>query len=294
MAMRNTMALLALAALLLASLACSFSFDLPDITIDGSPGPTVTEDIAVPLPEGRPADLVIGFAAGRLTIAPAEQSLLVAGSARYNIEQLAPVISTKDGRVRLSTGEADNLTDLDFDFGLRERTNKWNLTLATEPMALELNGGAFQGDIELGGLALEGLSVSNGAADVSLSFAQPNASEMGTFEYNTGASSAELIGLANAAFDHLRFSGGAGEFTLDFTGELRKPADVSVEAALSSITLVIPADLNAEVDVEGALVDVRVPDGFSQSDGSYRQAGDGPQLTIRVRLGAGELQIERP
>jgi len=292
--MRKPFAPLALSSLLLATLACSFAFDLPSIGTNSEAGPTTTQEFDIPVPSESPVALRIGFAAGQLNIVPADQDALVAGSATYNVEQLAPAVSTTGGTVRMTTGEVDNLNDLNFDFGLNQRTNRWDLTLAPEPMSLQLDGGAFQGQVELGGLAIEDLKVSSGAADFSLSFSEPNRADMGTFEFNTGASSVNLAGLANAGFEQMRFQGGAGDFTLDFTGDLRTDADVRVEAALSSIQLVIPEGINAEVDVQGALANVDVPKGFSASNGAYRQSGQGPTLTIHVQLGAGDLQIMRP
>jgi hypothetical protein len=292
--MRKPFAPMALSATLLATLACSFALDLPSFSSTGAAGPTTTQDINVPLPADSPADLRIGFAAGQLNVEPAEQQALVAGTATYNAEQLSPVISTDDGNVTMTTGEIDNFNDLNFDFSLNQRTNRWDLTLAPEPMVLQLDAGAFHGSIELGGLAIEDLKVSSGAADLSLSFSQPNLANMGTFELNTGASSVDLAGLANAGFEQMQFQGGAGDFTLDFSGDLRAATDVRVEAALSSVKLVIPEGINAEIQVDGALANVGTPSGFSSSGRTYTQDGSGPQLTIHVQLGAGDLQIKRP
>ncbi|MGA9533756.1 MAG: toast rack family protein [Anaerolineales bacterium] len=292
--MRKSFAPLALSSLLLATLACSFAFDLPSIGSSGEAGPTTTQDFNIPLPAESPVELRLGFAAGQLNIEPAEQQALVAGSATYNVEQLAPAISTRGGMIQMTTGEVNNLNDLDFDFSLNQRTNRWDLTLAAEPMSLQIDGGAFQGSLELGGLAIEDLKISSGAADLSLSFSEPNLASMRTFEFNTGASSVNLTGLANAGFEQMQFQGGAGDFTLDFSGDLRAAADVRVKAALSSIKLVIPEGINAEIQLEGGLANVQAPSGFSSSGRTYTQSGSGPQLTVHVQLGAGDLQIQRP
>ena len=93
------------------------------------------------------------------------------------------------------------------------------LKLGETPMELEINAGAYQGQYEFGGLALTGLTIKDGASDVDLSFSEPNRTEMSVFRYETGASNVELTGLANANFSTLIFNGGAGDYTLDFSGD---------------------------------------------------------------------------
>lgn len=294
--------------LALASLACSFSIDVPGVDVDFGDGDgenrnLITEDIEVPLPDERPIQLRIGFGAGELNLEPGAEGALAEGTASYDIEQLAPEYSISGGEVLLSSGDVENLDDFNFNFDFSENPfatgfddvdNRWDLALAAEPMSLDIAGGAYRGRAELGGLALTELSISSGASDLEVSFSEPNQVEMETLRVSTGASSTSLSGLANARFGRLRFAGGAGDFTLDFTGDLVRDGDVTVDAALSSITLVIPEGIPVELDVDGALANVDVPAGFSRSGGVYIQEGSGPSLTISVELGAGDLQVERP
>jgi hypothetical protein len=72
-------------------------------------------------------------------------------------------------------------------------------------MHLVINGGAYQGRIELGGLSLLSLEVNDGASDVKLEFSEPNGVVMDTLKYSTGASNVELSGLANANFKSMVF-----------------------------------------------------------------------------------------
>ena len=172
--------------------------------------------------------------------------------------------------------------------------NRWDLSLANVPMALEIAGGAYQGRAELGGLSLTDLTISSGASDLEISFSEPNQVDMEELRVSTGASSTRLSGLANARFGRMRFSGGAGDFTLDFTGEMRDAAEVEVDAALSNITLVIPEGLSTRLEVEGAMSNVDAPSSFNRSGSTYVQDGSGPTLTILVELGAGNLEIVQP
>ena len=308
--MRSYRTLTLLLVLALASLACSFSVDIPGVDVnfgdgDGSSeaGNLITEEIDIPIPEEEPIQLRLAFGAGQLFLEPGADGALVQGTASYDIEQLAPESNVTGGEVLLSSGNVDNFDDFDFNFdfgenpfatGFGDVDNRWDLALGSAPMSLDIAGGAYQGRAELGGLALTDLSISSGASDLAVSFSEPNQAEMGLLRVSTGASSTNLTGLANARFERLRFSGGAGDFTLDFSGEFVRDGEVSIDAALSSVRLIIPEGLSTELEVEGALANVDVPAGFSRSGDIYRQEGSGPTLTIFVELGAGDLQVLRP
>jgi hypothetical protein len=156
---------------------------------------------------------------------------------------------------------------------------------------LSVSAGAYDGNLELGGLSLQSLSISDGAADVQLSFSEPNLVEMSEFSYTTGASEVTLEGLANANFKTFFFNSGAGDYTLDFSGELQRDATVSIDCGFSDLTLIIPAGLSAVVTIDSALADINIGDGWSQRNKVYTQQGDGPTLTVVVNMGAGEVTI---
>ncbi|MFP3852803.1 MAG: toast rack family protein [Anaerolineales bacterium] len=304
--MRSYRSITYILVLALASLACSFSIDIPDFdsgSDNGDGGSLMTSEIEIPIPEEEPIQLNIGFGAGELNLQPGAEGALVQGTARYDIEQLAPESKVSGGVVRLTSGDIENFDDFDFNFDFGENPfssvfnnveNQWDLRLADVPMSLQIAGGAYQGRAELGGLSLTDLTISSGASDLEISFSEPNQVDMEALRVSTGAASTRLTGLANARFGRMRFSGGAGDFTLDFTGEMSGAAEVEVGAALSSITLVIPERLSTRLEVEGALANVDTPSGFSRSGGTYIQEGSGPTLTILVELGAGDLQVVRP
>jgi hypothetical protein len=143
----------------------------------------------------------------------------------------------------------------------------------------------------LGGLALKSLTVKDGASNVDLSFTEPNQTEMSLLRYQTGASDVKLTGLANANFSTLTFSGGAGNYTLDFSGELQRDAVATIEAGFGNLSLVIPEDVETTVTVEGAAVNINHDSGWSQNGQKYTQSGSGSTLTILVKMAAGNLVI---
>ena len=158
-------------------------------------------------------------------------------------------------------------------------------------MDLTIQAGAYDGTLELGGLSLKTLTVRDGAANVELSFLEPNETEMSILRYETGASDVKLTGLANANFSTLTFSGGAGNYTLDFGGELQRDAVVALESGFGNVSLIVPADVDAVITVESTAVNINYGAGWVQDGQKYTQNGSGPTLTILVKMAAGNLVI---
>jgi hypothetical protein len=211
----------------------------------------------------------------------------VDGTATYNLQDIKPQIAAQGGSVHLSQG--------DYKFGdvvtLGNIKNEWDLKLGEATMDLTIEAGAYEGRMELGGLALRSLSVKDGASHTQLSFNALNKTDMAMLRYETGASSVKLSGLANANFSSMAFKSGAGDYDLDFSGELQRDAPISVSSGLSDLTLRIPKGVNATVSVTGGLNNVSTSSGWSQNGTTYSQDGDGPRLTFIVDMGAGNLTL---
>jgi hypothetical protein len=283
------MALL-IVALAVTTLACGVTIDVP-ITTDIKTGSTVTEDILVPdpNPEADSLDVYVSFGAGELTI-DAGAEALIEGTAVYNVDDFRPEVESSDGRVELSTGNLEIQGFPSFDDRM---INNWDLKLSDRPMNLRIVAGAYMGDMELGGLNLTDLRITDGAADVWVNFDEPNQGVMNDFRYETGASSVVLKNLGNANFRTMIFQGGAGSYELDFSGDLQEDASVLVQTGLSSLTISVPDDLNVQVRLEGGLTNITTQGSWGQSGGIYTHNGDdGPELEITIKMGAGNLILD--
>lgn len=267
--------------LALVTLACSFSINLPERQ---NAGPEIEESITVADPESDETRLTVSFGAGTLHLSPGAKNL-VDGTAIYNVEDLKPNIQKNGSSIEIKQGDFHSLPPFD------DMKNEWDLKLSDTPLDLIVQAGAYEGNLELGGLALKSLTVKDGAANVDLSFLKPNQTEMSILRYQTGASDVRLTGLANANFSTLAFSGGAGNYTLDFSGELQRDAVVTIESGFGNLSLIIPEDVNATVTVEGAALNINHGAGWTQNGGKYVQEGPGSMLTIIVKMAAGNLSI---
>lgn len=264
--------------------ACGVSFDLPDIT----PGSTETFAIEVSQPENQPnpTRLVLTFGAGELNILPGAESL-VSGLATYNVADFRPEITSSESTVNITQGSY-TLNKIP-NFG--KVLNRWDLKLGSTPMDLEITAGAYHADLELGNLALSNLMVKDGASDVRLTFSEPNRTEMNLLHYETGASQVALKGLANANFSIFKFSGGAGNYSLDFSGDLQHDASASINTGLGNLTIIIPENLKVQMTIDGNLANINIGNNWTQNGNTYTQVGSGPMLTIAVDVGATNLVV---
>lgn len=276
--------LIIIAALAIAALACDIS--LPNVprlqTI-----PTETLAVSEPLPDSETAEVELRLGAGELTLAGGGDGL-ISGEIQYNVAEWKPTVTRDGDRVRLEQGRADS-----GNIGLTEGNvvNEWNLKLGNKPLRLEIDAGAYRGELDLSGVPLRRLDIADGASTSTVKFESVNPEEMTELRYTTGASTVTLEGLANANFARMRFEGGAGTYTLDFSGELQRDATVTIQAGICTLKIIVPEGTPARINRSGALTTVNTEGRWSVDGDTYEKSGDGPLLTINVELGAGTLTL---
>ena len=274
---------LALIVLATASLACSFTFNLPEAQ---KAGPTQTLNVnEAPFGPGATTQVKIGMGAGTLKLAGGADAL-VQGTVEYNIDQWKPTI-TRDG----STLEIKQSTIDNVRIG-NDIKNDWDLKLSsTVPLDLSLSAGAYEGNLDFSGLHLRKLEVSDGASKSKLTFNSANPEVLSDFHYKTGASQVELDGLGNANFEQMTFDSGAGNYTLDFSGQLQRDGKVNIHSGVSQITIMIPSGMKTNVHTSGGLNNVETNGTWTTAGSDYSTSGEGPALTIQVDMGVGNLKL---
>jgi hypothetical protein len=280
---------LAIVTLALVSLACSININLPDTQV--KTGPTVTDNINIPYLADKQAtaDVILNFGAGKLNLQPGATDGLISGTATYNVTDFKPVITTDNNNITIEQG---NIKLTGIPTINSNIINDWKLSFGNRPMSLTIKAGAYEGTYELGGLSIHSLDVTDGASKVNLSFSKPNLVEMTTLNYTTGASEVSLTGLGYANVSDLTFKGGAGNYTLDFSGQLSRDMTVNIEAGVSSVKIIVPTGVAAQLTTETSLITVNTSGGWQQVGSTYQLTGSGYSITINAKMGAGSLQLE--
>jgi len=284
---------LSLVVLALPLLACTITLPLP---AEVTTGPTETFTVNVPAPKGATSDAPVKVAlhmgAGELKLQGGADGL-AQGKIDYNIPDWKPTLTSSADGLLIEQSLLQNKTPSILVPGKDNQiVNNWDLKLGQVPMSLELKAGAYKADMNLSGLALRNLTISDGASDTQVTFDSANPEVMDVFTYGTGASSVKLTGLGYANFKEMNFTGGVGNYQLDFAGPLQRNATVSIEAGMSTVRLSIPSSTKAAVVISGGMKDVKTEGTWTASEDTYTTAAASAYtLTIKVNIGLGSLTL---
>ena len=247
-------ALIVVGGLALVSLTGCYRVELPEgekihIGDTGSAGTVVTDNPSIPLGGAEQLDANVRMGAGELTLASGGSDALQADF-EYRPESLKPKV-TYD--VDTGTPAVGHLTveQPDFEPGMfNDAKNSWALRLGTGvPINLNVDLGAGQGTIRLGGLDLRELTMNMGAGEGMLDFD-------GTWTHDVDARIQAGVGQLTLRFPEdvgVRVTGaktGIGEFTADegFVAE----GSTFVNSAYGETTTTI------EVSVQRGIGEVRL------------------------------------
>lgn len=278
----KTIKILALLLIPLVLVACTFSVNAPAVTI----GETQTLEINEALPEGDEIPTVkIEMGAGKLDLNGGTDQF-IEGTITYNLETWAPVVTREGSIVKISQKTTSTIS-----IPQGQIKNQWDLQLGSAPMNLSLATGAYEGQLNLGGLAIASLTITDGASSSKVRFDEPNLTTMSELEYSTGASDVELFGLGNAHVSEVDFTGGVGSYTLDFTGENTNDCEVSVKSGVSSVKIIIPENVRAEVIINGELNDVDLTGTWTVENNRYFAGEEGGLIRITIDMAVGDLEL---
>lgn len=276
--------ILAIAVLALPSLACSITFNLPDKVKTTTPRTLdISEDVPV---SGQTSTVRLELGAGELDVTGGATKL-IEGSIRYNIEEWQPTIDRTGSQVAIIQGNKDGSISIPGS----DVINEWSLRLGNTPIDLQVEAGAYKGTLDLSGVPITRLRVTDGASRATVKFDSPNPAQMENLTYKTGASEVDLEGLGNANVAEILFEGGAGSYTLDFSGDLKRDISVKLAAGMSNVRINVPEAANVRVEVGGGLSNVSVSGTWTTDGDVYQRSGSGPLITIKIDMGLGNLEL---
>src|SRR5690606_34948368 len=248
--------------------------------------------------EAEAVEADLDIALGAVRVAPAEEDALFQAEVDLTSARLRPRFEgdVAGGRARVALSLGGEEVSLR---GVRAtRGNTWRLYFSERaPVALDLSLGAAEADLDFTGVPLSRLALDCGMARATLRFEAPNPTEMTRLAISAGLSNFEARGLGHARFAALDFEGGAGEFTLDFSGDALQPgATASVDVGMASLTLVLPAAHPVVLDAPASfMTHVEVPPALTKlGAGRWATAGaeaDARALRIDVDAGPGTVRV---
>jgi len=161
-------------------------------------------------------------------------------------------------------------------------------------LALDVELGAVDGELDLGGLRISELDVSAGASRATVRFSTPNGTRCRSANLRAGAAQLSVLGLGNSRCDRIAFEGGVGKVTLDFGGAWTSNSKVEVTMALGELTLRLPRQVGVSVTLDKFLSSFD-PEGLERRGTSYRSSGyeqAARQLDIDISTAGGAVKVE--
>lgn len=273
-----------LVSIALTIMACSITVNVPTVNT----GVTETLEVNEPALDGVDENTItIEMGAGSLNI-EGGASELIEGSIQYNVEFWKPVITRDDDGIKISQNNNSNVGIPDGDI-----KNDWDLRFGDYPIDLRLSTGAYEGDLDLSGLAIRNLSISDGASKATIRFDTLNPVVMDKLTYKTGASDVELLGLGNANVREIYFDSGVGAYELDFSGDIQHGIFARIQSGMSDITIVIPSNVRAKIMLTSGLSNIDANGTWTITGNTYECGSSGPLITINLDMAVGNLQLKQ-
>lgn len=280
----KTLKIVSLALIALTLMACSFTVNVPSVDT----GITNTLEIKEPvLSNTEPNQVQIEMGAGTLSISNGASDL-IDGTVEYNVETWKPQITRSSNKISISQNNSSNVGFPDGDI-----LNDWKLQFGDAPIDLTVNAGAYEGKIDLSGLSITNLEISDGASKSIVQFDSLNPVEMDQLSYKTGASDVELLGLGNANTKTIYFDSGVGSYTLDFSGDVQNDIFVRVQSGMSDMTIIIPENVRAKVDLNNGLSNIDANGTWTISGSTYECGTSGPLITVNLDMAVGNLNLKQ-
>lgn len=252
----------------------------------------------------RELSAALDIALGNVTIGPADDGYLFQAEVVLENEKLIPDFDYRSqGRkghlsVDLTTvkdkKDAVSLPDLG-----KVKETEWNLYFGKEvPVDLRLELAGTASDLDFTGIPVSRLRLEIEASKGSVRFDRPNPVDMEYLSVESGASELEVHGIANARAEHMRFEGGMGKFTLDFSGDRPIPpgAVADIEVGMASLNITLPSRGPVILYVPDSwFCSVNIPNGYIKHDkGVYRSPDyrvGADAFTVKVEAGVGKVNF---
>lgn len=266
----------------LSLMACSLTFNVPTVYT----GSVETFEFSEPpVSETGINKVSIEMGAGRLDLAQGTHQL-VEGSITYNVDTWKPEIDRDGDGITISQKNTSNVGIPDGNI-----KNDWQLSLGDYPIDLSLSTGAYEGELDLSGLSIANLSISDGASKTTVVFDQLNPIKMDTLTYKTGASDVELLGLGFANVSEIYFDSGVGAYKLDFSGDVPEDISVRIQSGMSDMTIIIPENARALVTFASGLSNIDAEGTWTISGNTYECGSEGALIEINLDMAVGNLRL---
>ncbi len=251
----------------------------------------------------RPLHVEISHTSGRVEVAPAAGGTLYDVRARYDPAVVRTTSQFDDAThtLTVATTPADGSRLFGIHMGgVSDEAAPTRNTLAValppaEDVHLSVHLRAGEGELDVGGLTLSDLELSNWGSALELRFGAPNRTTMRRLVVSSTMASVDATGLANAHVEAIHATVTAGGLDLDF-GPVPWTADVNMHlrVLLGGVDIRLPESVGVRLiaNTRAASIDGLIKrDAHTWTSSNWETAER--KLTIDARVTGGGISIER-
>jgi hypothetical protein len=246
----------------------------------------------------------LDIALGKVIIGKADEGYLFQAEVVLENDRLVPDFNYRvTGDIGRLDVDLTTVKDADDNVSLNDLSSvkdaKWNLYFGDEvPVDLKLELGGTDSDIDFSGIPLRTLRMELEATKGAIQFRELNPVAMDYLRIETGASELMVSGLGYSRAEQMRFEGGMGKFTLDFSEnpEALRGSVADIDIGMAALTVKLPSEGPVVLDVPDSwFCSVEVPNGYVKAGKStyhspdYRQGGDA--FVVRVEASVGKVRF---
>lgn len=225
----------------------------------------------------------VQYGAGTMDVRPAAAGTMYHAVLRYDHTQFNPEVKYADGVLRVGiNGEMHGGSR-----HMHTRANRLDLQLGPDvPLDLDVQYGAGEGTLDLGGMMIRSVKVQTGASRTHLSFSTPTRGECNELRLGAGAATMEVKGVGNLSPRSITVEGGAGKVDLDFSGSWRSDTDANIKMGVGELTLQVPRGVGVRMHKNSMLAAVEAPDMTKRGDTYFSQGYDTAKRRLNINVDA--------
>ena len=235
-------------------------------------------------------DVNVRYGTGHFSVGPAESGVLYHMQIEYDEDVFRPLAEYEGNSLRIGTESLGRR----FRIGRDRWAGEMKLALSRDvAMDLNMDFGVVRADIDLGGIRRTRAEINTGASQTQIDISEPNSEAMSRASMDVGAAEFTVRNLGNLNTEVIEIDAGIGEIDLDFTGDWRQNARVSVDMGLGSLVLRFPRGLGVRLVKDTFLTSLDSEGLVKRGDAYYSLDYDDAeyQITVDVDAAFGSIRV---
>lgn len=235
------------------------------------------------------------FGAGRVTVRAGDDAVLYRMLLSYDAERFSPVqrFDQRTGMLDLGVASIGSGGIRVVSSDQLDQSARFEFSPAV-PLILNASIGASDAELDLGGLALEEVTIRAGATRSVVDFSVPTTGTCREATFAAGAGELVIERLPQSGCPVVHLEGGIGRTVLDFSGKWSGNIRVEADVSIGSVALRIPRGIGLRISAERFLASMNA-DGMERTEEGWESPDFGlseRQIVLSIRASVAGVAVE--